>query len=234
MSPERPARAGRPNVPDEKSGVASGIATTSGEVGSALGVAVVAAILQNRLLANVEAALARTDLPDRAKESILSGLSAGRFGGGTSAAPPASGLGSAAAQVEDLVQDAFAGAVASGLLVVAAAALLGVVLALLFSERSDAGGVPASGKTTHPAETSGTPRTPAPYLRKARPLRRTPGLRGRVSTTTRPRSFASPRTRPARPPVGDVLSGFSDGLQTSEIHLPRRLRRPPDVYRRRR
>ncbi|MGH3148624.1 MAG: DHA2 family efflux MFS transporter permease subunit, partial [Rubrobacter sp.] len=115
------------NVPDEKSGVASGISFTGGEVGAALGVAVAAAVLQNRLLANAEEALSATSLglPPGVEESILSGLSEGATG-----AP--AGLEGSRAGIEGLVRGAFADAVGSGLLLVAAAALLGALLAFTF------------------------------------------------------------------------------------------------------
>lgn len=123
------------NVPDKKSGIASGIATASGEIGAALGLAVVAAVLQNRLLSGAEKALQTAGLPPRAEEGILSGISEGGFEEGMSAggAPGLEGLDpTGAAQVEDLIRAAFADAVGAGLLVVAAAALLGAVLALLY------------------------------------------------------------------------------------------------------
>jgi len=113
------------NVPDEKSGVASGISFTGGEVGAALGVAVAAAVLQNRLLANAEKALSGAELPPGVEVAILSGLSEGTTG------PPA-GLAGPTAGVEGLIQGAFADAVGSGLLLVAAVALLGAVLAFVF------------------------------------------------------------------------------------------------------
>ena len=122
------------NVPDEKSGVASGIATASQELGSAFGVAVVAAVLQNRLLAEVRDSLSNSGLPTRAQESLLSGISEGGFGEGTSAADPDATAGAAASapQVEGLIQEAFAGALGTSLLFVAAAAVVGFILALLF------------------------------------------------------------------------------------------------------
>lgn len=115
------------NVPDEKSGVASGVSFTAGEIGAALGVAVAAAVLQNRLLANAEEALsaASLGLPPGARDGILSGLSEGATG-----AP--AGLGGSAAGVEVLIQGAFADAVGSGLFLVAAAALFGALLAFVF------------------------------------------------------------------------------------------------------
>lgn len=147
------------DVPDEKSGVASGVATASGEVGAALGVAVVAAVLQNRLLVNAQESLSRANLPDRAEEKILSGLSGGGFGEGESAAPSASGFeGPLAARVEGLIQDAFADAVASGLFIVAATALLGGILALLFfSARPDAARSEHRGQPASTAEASAHP-----------------------------------------------------------------------------
>ena len=120
------------NVPEEKSGVASGIATASGEVGSALGLAVVAAALQNRLLANAEDSISRVGLPPRAEQGVLSSLSSGGLG-------EVRGFGADlqdAGTVTDVIQEAFAGAVSSGLLLVTAVGLLGAALALiLFSDR---------------------------------------------------------------------------------------------------
>ena len=128
------------NVPDEKSGVASGVSFTAGEIGAALGVAVAAAVLQNRLPANAEEALsaASLGLPQGAEAGILSGLSEGATG-----AP--AGFGGSTAGVEGLIQGAFADAVGSGLLLVAGAALFGALLAfVLFS----AGPEPDAGRET--------------------------------------------------------------------------------------
>ena len=113
------------NVPDENSGVASGISFTGGEVGAALGVAVAAAVLQNRLLANAEEALSGAVLPPGIEEDILSGLSEGTTG--APAGPAGSTVG-----IEGLIRGAFADAVGSGLLLVAVAALLGALLAFIF------------------------------------------------------------------------------------------------------
>lgn len=113
------------NVPDEKSGVASGISFTGGEVGAALGVAVAAAVLQNRLLANAEEALSGAGLPPGVKEGILSGLSEGATG-----AP--AGIDGSATGVEALIRGAFADAIGSGLLLVAVVASLGALLAFTF------------------------------------------------------------------------------------------------------
>lgn len=133
------------NVPDGKSGVASGIATASGEVGSALGVAVAAAVLQNRLLANAEEALSAASLrlPPGAQDGTLSGLSEGARG--------------SAAGIEGLIRGAFADAVGSGLLLVAAAALVGALLAFVFfSAKPDAGReTPGETKSSYEASDKG-------------------------------------------------------------------------------
>jgi len=116
------------NVPEEKSGVASAVTTASGEIGAALGLAVVAAVLQNRLLVNAEGALSDAGLPPAVGREVLSGVAARDAGG----AEEGTGFGGTTAQVADLIQAAFAGAVSSGLFLVALAAVTGAVLALLF------------------------------------------------------------------------------------------------------
>jgi len=154
------------NVPEEKGGVASGIATASGEIGAALGLAVVAAVLQNRLLANAESSLSNAGLPPAVREGVLSGISEGAAVGASGSAGGAGldSLGSAeASQVGGLIRDAFAGAVSSGLLLVAAAALLGAVLALAFF--SD----PLGGAPPAPREAEDTRSSSVPPVTRAAP-----------------------------------------------------------------
>jgi EmrB/QacA subfamily drug resistance transporter len=147
------------NVPEEKSGVASGIATASGEIGAALGLAVVAAVLQNRLLANVEDSLEGSGLPPAVGQEALSGITAQTLEAqGVDAAPG----GPAAAQVGDLIRESFAGAVSSGLLLVSAAALLGAVLALAFFDERP-GDAPHAGNEKD-TRTSGEPPDAHPAL----------------------------------------------------------------------
>lgn len=117
------------NVPEGRSGLASGISFTAGELGSALGLALVAAVLQNRLIANVERAVAGAGLPPQVAEGIVAGLAGGTAG--ESAAP---GL------------DGPLAAPVAGLLIVAAATGLGAVLALLCF--SSPPGAEAGGATT--------------------------------------------------------------------------------------
>ena len=116
------------NVPDEQSGVASSISYTAFLLGSELGLALVGAVLQSRLAANVRDALSGTDLPPRAADKIASSVSGGGFDGtGTETGGPG------AAQIQGLVEGAFADAVNTAFLWCAAVALLGAIVALFFS-----------------------------------------------------------------------------------------------------
>lgn len=144
-------------VPEAKGGQASGILNASGEVGSQLGLAVAAAVLQNRLVAGVEESLSGSGLPPRAAEGVRSGLSEG--GLEAAGAPGSGGLDPAAAEeIQGIVRDAFAGAVGTGLLFVAAAALLGCVLALVFFSarpEPEAGGTREGERAARPVEAPG-------------------------------------------------------------------------------
>jgi EmrB/QacA subfamily drug resistance transporter len=213
------------NVPGSKSGVASGIATASGEIGSAVGLAVVVAVLQNRLLANAEASLAQAALPPGTREGVLAGLAGGGFGEGAS---PAGGFGlegPLAARVGGLVRDAFADAVASGLLVVAVAALLGAVLALLFfSSRPGEAQDPGRERGEEPRGRT-APRTGPP--RGASSRRGTPrGASWRDKVPSSPgkgvhRMSSANHTRSVRTPVLEVAyeeRGPRDGIPVVLVH----------------
>lgn len=84
--------------------------------------------MQSRLASNVRDALSGTDLPPGAADKIASSVSGGEFGG--SAAETG---GPDAAQIQSLIEGAFADAVNTAFLWCAAVAVLGAIVALFFS-----------------------------------------------------------------------------------------------------
>ena len=116
-------------VPAGSSGTAAAVLNTAGQIGGAVGLAAVGAVLQSRFVANVEGALAGAGLPPGTREGIVSGV---RYGGATGGAPPAGAGGPGVEQVEPLIRQAFADATNASFLVGAAALVVGAALALAF------------------------------------------------------------------------------------------------------
>ena len=116
------------NVPTEQSGVASSISYAAFLLGSELGLALVGAVLQSQLAANVRDSLSGTDLPAGTVEKISSSITGGGFGESTVQTG-----GPGAVQIQGLIEEAFADAVNTAFLGCAAVALLGAVLAMFFS-----------------------------------------------------------------------------------------------------
>lgn len=123
------------DIPDELSGIASSVSYTAFLLGSELGVAVVSAVLQSQLTANVRDALAGTTLPAEEIDRISSSVSERT----TSGQPAAQGGGPDAPQIQGLIDGAYADAVNTALLACVAAALLGTLASLFFSSRRKAG-----------------------------------------------------------------------------------------------
>lgn len=124
------------DVPTEQSGVASSISYTTFLLGSELGLALVGAVVQSQLAANVRDALSGTDLPAETVERISSSIAEGGFGG-SAAQTGAAGT----EQIRGLIEGAFADAVNTAFLSCAAVALLGAIVAMFFSagKRAKAG-----------------------------------------------------------------------------------------------
>ncbi len=121
-------------IPDEHAGSASGANTTVRQVGSALGVSVIGALLTARTIAAATSGLASTSLPAAVKAQAAAGVRA--FGSGYS--PPAA-VGRANAAV---VRHAISGGVVSGtrwaLIFAAVVIALGALMSLLIpNERVD-------------------------------------------------------------------------------------------------
>ena len=116
-------------VPPARSEIAWCVSYGTYLLGIGLGVAVVSGVLQSQFVANAKDALSRTDLPPGVGQRISSSL----FDGGVSGQPAARIGGPGAAQVEELIQGAFAKAVNTALLSCVAVALLGALVALSFS-----------------------------------------------------------------------------------------------------
>lgn len=98
-------------------------------MGVGLGVAVVSAVWQTQVAANVHNALSGADLPP----TVADAISASLVEGGVRGEPAAEISGPATSHVEGLIQGAFADAVNTALLSCVVVALLGAVVALFFS-----------------------------------------------------------------------------------------------------
>lgn len=132
-------------------GNASGVLSTLRQLGSLLGIAIIGAVLQNRIVANVSAGVgAMTDLPAGLKERILAGVQGGMSMKGMG------DVGQSLPLLQQLTfiavfQGWFADAIATALLVGFAFALVGAMAALLLrhhaagsSAASDLGAAPAA------------------------------------------------------------------------------------------
>jgi hypothetical protein len=68
------------NTPVEKSGMGAGILSTMRQIGSVMGLSVLAAILQNRLVTNISGALASLpQIPKAIRDQITEGLQSGNI-----------------------------------------------------------------------------------------------------------------------------------------------------------
>jgi EmrB/QacA subfamily drug resistance transporter len=117
-------------APRDRVGNASGVLSTMRQVGSLLGIAVLGAVLQNRVTANIsEGVRALTQIPDDLKQGIIDAAGSGMQMGAPKGAP---GMPAAAQQVmETLFKGWFTDAIASSFLVAVAFAVVGGLCALL-------------------------------------------------------------------------------------------------------
>jgi EmrB/QacA subfamily drug resistance transporter len=117
-------------APRDRVGNASGVLSTMRQVGSLLGIAVLGAVLQNRITVNITAAVnAIQGIPDLVKQKIIAaaaeGGAAGMPAGGVSGMPA-----SAVAAMKSLLQGGFTNAMATTFLVAVVIAVIGGLCAL--------------------------------------------------------------------------------------------------------
>ena len=118
------------SVPADRVGNASGILGTFRQLGSVLGVAVMGAILEDRLTANLHQALAHaTHLPAAVKARLLSDMA-----GGARQMMMAGGVHATTGPVGHLVAEQFVAALHTTVEVAAGIALLGAVAALFIQD----------------------------------------------------------------------------------------------------
>jgi EmrB/QacA subfamily drug resistance transporter len=134
-------------VEPRRAGAASGINSTFRQVGTAVGIAGLGALLQSKVSGKLEAALANTPLPHSAIGHIAEAVSSG----GASAAaqtvpPPVRGL------VGEAARRAFIDGLNEIFVVAAVLAFVGAVLALLLVRRRDFVTFPAEAGAGAPAE----------------------------------------------------------------------------------
>jgi EmrB/QacA subfamily drug resistance transporter len=120
------------SLPRDKAGVGSAMNDTTRQVGGALGVAVIGSVFASQYAPAVTANLARIPLPsaalDAATDSINGAFAvAARAGGDPNAIDTPIGV-----QIADAARDAFSSSMGRGLLVSAAIALIGALVALVF------------------------------------------------------------------------------------------------------
>jgi EmrB/QacA subfamily drug resistance transporter len=127
-------------APKDRVGNASGVLSTMRQVGSLMGIAVLGAVLQNRVTANItEGVQAITQIPEALKQKIIAAAGSGSFQmsmpGGGSNMPAA-----AKAMMETLFKGWFTDAIASAFIVAVILAVVGGLCALLLrSHVKDAG-----------------------------------------------------------------------------------------------
>jgi hypothetical protein len=120
------------SLPRDKAGVGSAMNDTTRQVGGALGVAVIGSVFASQYAPAVTANLAKLPLPtaalDAATDSINGAFAvAARAGGDPNAIDTPIGV-----QIADAARDAFSSSMGRGLLVSAAIALVGALVALVF------------------------------------------------------------------------------------------------------
>jgi EmrB/QacA subfamily drug resistance transporter len=134
-------------APRDRVGNASGVLSTMRQVGSLLGIAVLGAVLQNRVTANItEGVQALTQVPDALKQKIIDAAAGGMQMG---APQDASGMPAAAQQMmETLFKGWFTDAIASSFIVAVVFAVVGGLCALLL--RSHVTDAQEAGETAPP------------------------------------------------------------------------------------
>jgi len=118
-------------APRDRVGNASGVLSTMRQVGSLMGIAVLGAVLQNRVTANItEGVQAITQIPEALKQKIIAAAGSGSFQmsmpGGGSGMPAA-----AKAMMAKLFEGWFTNAIASAFIVAVILAVVGGLCALL-------------------------------------------------------------------------------------------------------
>ena len=134
-------------VEPQRAGAASGINSTFRQVGTAVGIAGLGALLQGKVSDKIDAALANTPLPQRAADHIAEAVSSGGASAAAQGAPgPVRGL------VEEAARRAFIEGLNEILVVAAVLAFVGAALALLLVRRRDFVTVPAGPTPAASAE----------------------------------------------------------------------------------
>ena len=121
------------SAPVEKSGAASGIMTTTRQIGALLGVAILGAVLQSRLVTNITAALNNIPgMSEGVKAAIIAGLSKGGATSGmnTAGMPPAT-----QEAMSQMFKSQFAASLNSAMMVAVVFCAVGVFVALLIKNK---------------------------------------------------------------------------------------------------
>jgi EmrB/QacA subfamily drug resistance transporter len=120
------------STPVEKSGIGAGILSTTRQVGAVMGLSVLGAVLQNRLVSNVTQALSQIPLNQGVKDNILAGVASGNLSIGSSSStaqlPPA-----VVAQMTELFKTQFAHSLQTAMYVGIIVILLGSVASLFIA-----------------------------------------------------------------------------------------------------
>ena len=121
-------------APMDRVGNASGVLSTVRQLGSLMGIAVLGAVLQNRLVANVTAGVdAIPGLPEQARQMIVEGVEGGR----RMSAPEGLEEQAMAGLFERLFQGWYTDAVNTTFIVAAAICVVGAVAAIFIRARAD-------------------------------------------------------------------------------------------------
>ncbi|QXC63099.1 DHA2 family efflux MFS transporter permease subunit [Aquihabitans sp. G128] len=116
------------SLPKEKAGVGSAMNDTTRQVGGALGVAIIGSVFSSRYAPLIDTKLGGLGLPTQALDTARDSI-----GGALAIADEARKASPAAGdQIANAARDAFAASVGRGLLVSAAIALVGAIIALVF------------------------------------------------------------------------------------------------------
>jgi MFS family permease len=142
-------------APKDRVGNASGVLSTMRQVGSLMGIAVLGAVLQNRITANItEGVQAASGIPEAIKQKIIAAAGSGSLqmgapGGGSSM--PAT----ARAVMETMFRGWFTDAIASTFVVAVVLAVAGGLCALLLRSHVTTESATEAGVTSTPADVGG-------------------------------------------------------------------------------
>jgi MFS family permease len=139
-------------APKDRVGNASGVLSTMRQVGSLMGIAVLGAVLQNRVTANItEGVQTITQIPEALKQKIVAAAGSGSFQmsmpGGDSSMPAA-----AKAMMARLFEGWFTNAIASAFIVAVILAVVGGLCALLLRSHVKDAEESAAAAPDHAAE----------------------------------------------------------------------------------